>query len=124
VQGHLWGSISDEFSTVHAGSYTRILAADCLWMPDQHRNLAATMTHFLSSTPGSCVLIVAGFHTGRANVAAFLEEIVPEEGLEVVKIMEKDVDGKERQWVRERAGEDITSRKRWCVCAVLERSAK
>jgi hypothetical protein len=123
VQGHLWGSTSTPFETEHAHSYTRILAADCLWMPGEHENLARSMLHFLSDTPNARVLCIAGFHTGRAKVAPFFDEVVPQEGLVVEDMYEMKADGQRRAWATERDGgrEDIGERKKWLVVARLRR---
>ncbi|KAI9720819.1 MAG: hypothetical protein M1812_002658 [Candelaria pacifica] len=120
VQSHEWGSVTDLFSTGSRGAFTRILAADCLWMPWQHRNLVLSMLHFLSEDEHARVYVVAGFHTGRAKVAAFFDVVI-EEGLVVEMVKERDAEGGEREWVKERGGEGITERKRWLVVAVLRR---
>jgi len=67
--------------------------------------------------------VVAGFHTGRDNVASFFD-VAESVGLEVEERWEVDVDGRRREWARSRegqVGEDVTGRKRWLVVAVLKR---
>jgi hypothetical protein len=125
VQGHQWGSTTTPFESWRAHSYTRILAADCLWMPWEHESLAKSMLHFLDETPEARILCIAGFHTGRAKVAPFFEEVVPQQGLEVEEIYEMDADGKRRPWAKERDGgtENIGERKKWLVLARLKRRA-
>lgn len=67
-------------------SFDRIIIADCLWLPSQHRNLVKTIDLWLrdcststddsnsSATSSlSCALVIAGFHTGRSTVASFFE---------------------------------------------------
>lgn len=122
VQGHSWGELNDEFSVSGKGNFTRVLSADCLWMPWQHQNLARSMLHFLSDEPNARVYVLAGFHTGRAKLAPFFE-VAEEEGLEVDGIQEIDVAGNMRPWTKEREGgrEDVTERKRWLVVAKLKR---
>ncbi len=123
VQGHEWGEFATSFAATHKGYFSRILAADCLWMPSQHRNLARSMVHFLSTATEEeeegRVFVVAGFHTGRAKVAGFFET-AEEEGLVVERIEEVDVDGRRREWMQVREGEDLGDRKRWVVVAVLK----
>lgn len=123
VQGHLWGDTTSEFAAAHAHKYTRVLAADCLWMLGEHENLAKSMLHFLADTPDARVLCIAGFHTGRAKVVPFFEEVAPQQGLEVEDIYEMDADGARRPWATERDGgrEDIGERKKWLVVARLRR---
>lgn len=124
VQGHLWGSTCTPFETENAQRYTRILAADCLWLLGEHENLVKSMLHFLADTPGARIYCIAGFHTGRAKVAPFFEEVVPAQGLAVDEIFEMNADGKRRSWALERDGgrEDIGERKKWLVVARLKRA--
>ena len=123
VEGHLWGDTSSAFATANAHKYTRVLAADCLWMLGEHDNLAKSMLHFLADTPSARVLCIAGFHTGRAKVVPFFEEAAPQQGLEVEDIYEMDADGARRAWATERDGgaENIGERKKWLVVARLRR---
>jgi hypothetical protein len=92
-------------------------------MPYEHENLARSMLHFLSESPDARVHVIAGFHTGRAKMAGFFEETVPEVGLEVEDIFEINAEGARRAWAKERDGgrEDIGERKKWLVVARLRR---
>jgi hypothetical protein len=112
VEGHLWGDVSSDFAAANAHKYTRVLAADCLWMLGEHDNLAKSMLHFLADTPDA-----------RVQVVPFFEEAVPQQGLEVEDIYEMDADGARRPWATERDGgtEDIGERKKWLVVARLRR---
>lgn len=123
VEGHQWGHLKSQFASDKAGHFTRVLAADCLWMPHEHENLARSMLHFLSPSPEARVLVIAGFHTGRRNLVLFFEEVVPEEGLQVESIYEMDVDGRRRAWSLDRGSEEenIGERKKWLVIARLRR---
>ncbi|KAF1922761.1 uncharacterized protein M421DRAFT_350085 [Didymella exigua CBS 183.55] len=125
VEGHLWGDTSSDFAIANAHKYTRVLAADCLWMLGEHENLAKSMLHFLAETPDARALCIAGFHTGRAKLVIFFEDVVPQQGLEVEEMYEMDADGVRRPWARERDGgrEDIGERKKWLVVARLRRRA-
>lgn len=125
VNGHLWGDTESGFAAAHAHRYTRVLAADCLWMLGEHENLAKSMLHFLAETPDARVLCIAGFHTGRAKLVPFFEEVAPQQGLEIDDIYEMDADGARRPWATERDGgrEDIGERKKWLVVARLRRRA-
>ncbi|KAF2686117.1 hypothetical protein K458DRAFT_441739 [Lentithecium fluviatile CBS 122367] len=123
IHPHQWGVFTTPFATTHFHQYTRILAADCLWVPYEHGNLARSMLHFLSEAPGARVYVIAGFHTGRATVARFFEETAPEVGLEIVDIFEMNSEGARREWLKERdAGEeDIGEWKKWLAVARLRR---
>ena len=122
VYGHKWGDLTDHLSHSHKEHFSRIVAADCLWMVGEHENLAQSMLHFLSRDVDAQVWVVAGFHTGRAKLASFFDTAL-EKGLEVSRIYERDVNGCERAWERGRDGgrEDVMGRKRWLVVAVLKR---
>lgn len=123
VEGHLWGSTSTPFEIEHARRYTRILAADCLWMPWEHDNLAKSMLYFLSNDTTARIYCIAGFHTGRAKVVPFFEETIPQQGLQVEDIYEMDADGERRAWATERDGgrENVGERKKWLVVARIKR---
>ncbi len=122
VYGHKWGDLSDLLAQSHAHYFPRIIAADCLWMVGEHENLVESMLHFLSYDENAQIWVIAGFHTGRAKLAAFFDTAV-EMGLEISHIRERDVEGYERMWKRERddGRENVTERKRWLVVAVLKR---
>lgn len=123
VQGHEWG-VFDQVALPQKHQFCRILAADCYWMPSEHLNLIRSMLHFLSLDTSARVFAVAGFHTGRAKLAAFFDCAV-EEGLEIEEIYEEDDKGLKRDWAKERDGgrEDHTVRKKWLVVARLKRRA-
>lgn len=127
VQPHEWGVLDDGFSQAHRGAFSRIIAADCLWMPEQHENLVRTALWFLPEDPSKGrVWVVAGFHTGRAIVAAFFETAA-RLGLAVESIYERDVNASSdeevrRDWTPAREGEGVHNRGRWCVVAILKRA--
>lgn len=123
AQGHEWGVLLDDFSRAYAHHFKIIMSSDCLWMSGQHQALAASMLHFLSLEVDARVWLVAGFHTGRANVASFLNT-GKEAGLGVEVAWERDVDGNEREWTGEqKAGnDDIVERKKWLLVAILRRT--
>lgn len=127
---HEWGVLDTPWAVENKGRFTRIIAADCLWMRSQHENLVKTFLWFLPSDPDEGrVWIVAGFHTGRAIVAGFFETVV-QMGMVIERIYERDLnsggeDGREvrREWTPVREGEGPENRKRWCVVAVLKRGS-
>jgi hypothetical protein len=122
IQGYEWGECTSPFAITKAHSFSRIIAADCYWMPNEHENLVRSMLHFLNESSEARVLAIAGFHTGRANLAGFFEE-AEMQGLEVESIVEEDVAGVRREWAKERDGglENQVERKRWLVIATLKR---
>ncbi|PYH43910.1 putative nicotinamide N-methyltransferase [Aspergillus saccharolyticus JOP 1030-1] len=129
IQPHEWGVLSsNSWAVANKGHFTRIIAADCLWMRSQHENLVRTMKWFLA--PEGRVWVVAGFHTGRAILVEFLK-VVSEMGLAVEVIYERDQNtsyaegGHEvrRDWVEVRDGEGPENRMRWCVVARLKHAS-
>lgn len=119
VQGHEWGHVEDTFSVAHTSHFTRILSADCLWMPGEHLSLIQSMLHFLAYGEHAQVWVTAGFHTGRPTIAQFFT-VAAAAGLEMETIWERDVHGDVRPWSETRE-EDITARKKWLVVAILRR---
>ena len=117
VQAHEWGDLGSCFASSYKHHFTRILAADCFWMPNEHRSLVQSMLHFLSMAPGGRVFAVAGFHTGRTKLANFFDVAI-REGLKIEEIYEEDDRAMTREWMKER---DDPDRKKWLVIARLKR---
>jgi hypothetical protein len=118
IEAHQWGDLTSSFAEIHAHGYSRVIAADTLWLVLQHENLAKSMAHFLALDSAARVLIVAGFHTGRAKVALFFEYI-PAVGLTIDEICEMSSGGQRRAWdpaVEETIGE----RNGWMIVATLK----
>jgi nicotinamide N-methyltransferase len=122
IDGHEWGVLDTDFARSHKEQFSRIIAADCYWMPWQHENLVKSMLHFLSTDPAARIFAVGGFHTGRAKLAAFFD-VAEENGLEVEEIYEEDEDGVRREWAKEKDGgrENVTERKKWLMISRLRR---
>jgi hypothetical protein len=122
---HEWGVLTDSFAQDNRGKFSRIIAADCLWMQEQHENLVNTILWFLTpprrrgttnglppevedryqerepkpteeEEDGGRVWIVAGFHTGRAIVASFFET-AHRMGLQIEDIYERDLNASEAE---------------------------
>lgn len=89
----------------------------------QHSNLAKSMLHFLSPCPSSRILVIAGFHTGRARMAPFFQETIEEESLEIEDVFEMDADGVKRVWDPDAPEEMSGERKKWLVVARLKRKS-
>ena len=126
VEGHKWGELEGEEATPlpreNKHAFDRVFAADCLWMPWQHDNLRRSVAWFLGEGEDARAWVVAAFHTGRGNMAPFFDkEALETVGLEVEHICERDCDGQEREWARDRGIEDVTARKRWHAIGILRR---
>ena len=105
----------------HRNTFTRIITADCFWMPDQHVPLVRTISRMLEHSSSARVFVIAGFHTGRFILANFFciaasEGLIPDEE----DIMEYNVTTqKTRPWKEDRIDEDVIERKQWLVVALL-----
>jgi len=120
VKGHEWGVLDGAFERENEGRFSRVLVADCLWMPHQHGNLLRSIRWFLAA--GGRAWVIAGFHTGREKMRGFYgKDALEMAGLEVERIWERNADGGEREWVEDRGREDVTERKRWLVVGILKR---
>ena len=102
-------------------SFSRIIAADCFWVSEQHTSLVQSMTALLDYCSTARVLIVAGLHTGRGVLSHFFG-VARENGLvsDEEGIQEKNVmDGTMRCWDENRE-EDVIERKKWLIIAKLK----
>ncbi|KAH8104298.1 hypothetical protein DFH11DRAFT_1865014 [Phellopilus nigrolimitatus] len=132
VVPYAWGDdVSSVLSSLEPSSsetngYDLILAADTLWDPASHLVFLHTISILLRRTPSARVHLVAGLHTGRYTICAFLNKVTAFRnecvraggpGLEVGGIEEWDVGGggKRRPWAEERGNEDEGMRRRWVV---------
>ena len=124
---HKWADFSTSFAMEHKGSFTRILAADVLWLPSQHLALLESVQWFLAdAADGGKVAeawVVAGFHTGRGLVGRFLKIAEEKVTLEVGFVREVNVEtGIEREWQgMEYADNEEGGKGRWCIIIVLRR---
>lgn len=126
ISPHEWGLITD-VAEDKCNHYSRVIAADCLWMPSEHLNLARSIGLFLSKeSTQACALVVAGFHTGRKIVADFFKQFARLNEMEytsdeliIAEIYESDMNGTRRPWQETRTDEGREDAKRWCVIAVI-----
>ncbi|KAK3174761.1 hypothetical protein OEA41_002007 [Lepraria neglecta] len=120
VEAHKWGDIDSDIAKANAHQFTRVIATGCLWLPEQHRNIAKSAAHFLAKTDEAMVWLVSGFFLGRTKLAEFFD-VAREEGLRVREVFEQDVVGSVRPWS---VKEDHESRERlisqgWLMVAVF-----
>lgn len=116
VVGHQWGdSVDPLLEAGSQGLYDTILAADCLWMPEQHAALCNTLVATLRRDTEARIHCVAGFHSGRRNLAPFFTKLEMYGLVSTCTTIEMNLDGNTRPWDAERPEEDLTERKRWLV---------
>lgn len=101
-----------------------IVAADTLWNPALHKQFIQSLVMSLKRSPDSRVYLVAGLHTGRYTIQAFLKSIkIDGCGLAVESLSERQVTAAQtfRSWDVARAeDEDERERRRWVVWVVLK----
>lgn len=98
-------------------SYDLILLADTLWSSSSHDPLLASLVLLLERTERAFIQIVAGFHTGRESVWAFLRKAGEVGFVKEGKWEEVGWEGERREW-RDESGEEeeeIGERNRWVV---------
>ena len=128
VVPHAWGSDPSNGTSTLLPAADVVLAADTLWDRALHSALLRTMGAALRRASGARAHVVAGLHTGRYAIEAFLRA-AEAEGLVLVGgggPTEREVGGGEgrREWdVGRVAGdedEDERERRRWVVWSVLK----
>ncbi|KAK4700750.1 EEF1A N-terminal glycine/lysine methyltransferase, partial [Phenoliferia sp. Uapishka_3] len=73
--GFTWGNSTASLLSLSPNGYSLILLADTLWFSSGHDVLITSLLELLSfDDPGARVEIVAGFHSGRQTVRAFLRK--------------------------------------------------
>ncbi|KAI0687389.1 hypothetical protein BC835DRAFT_1309223 [Cytidiella melzeri] len=125
---YAWGSGPLTFRDVAAQSSTRVedltfdvvIAADTLWNSQLHSLFLDTLRKTLRKSVHSRIYLVAGLHTGRYTLQAFMRA-VPKYELEFEEIEEREVGGNAtRAWaVEPHVREDEKERRRWVVWMVL-----
>ena len=97
-----------------------VIAADTLWNPELHPIFIDSLKSTLKKSPTSRIHLVAGLHTGRYTIQAFLTQIERNSGLHIESISEREVTGfSTRLWDVLRSGEDERERRRWIIWMTL-----
>ncbi|KAI0048129.1 hypothetical protein FA95DRAFT_1127041 [Auriscalpium vulgare] len=125
VVPHAWGDDPAPLLAAPAApprAFEVVVAADTLWDPALHARLLDTLTCVLAHTRTARAHFVAGLHTGRYTISAFVRA-AEERGLGVESAEEREVGGEGRRpWMVEREGaegETEKERRRWIVWIVL-----
>jgi EEF1A N-terminal glycine/lysine methyltransferase len=129
VVPYAWGSEISGLTAVHHrctsdiddAGFDVIIAADTLWNFELHAPFIQTLCSTLKRSPESRIHLVAGLHTGRYTIQAFLDAVV-RAGLVVESAVERGVNsGARREWNTKRADDkDEQERRRWVVWIVLK----
>lgn len=120
---HAWGtSPAPLFTAANDAAHTGfdvVLAADTLWNSDTHDILLKTLCATLRRSTRTRAHFIAGLHTGRWALSAFVRK-AEAAGLELVGVEERAVRGDaKRSWKVDRGSEDEAERRRWVVWFVF-----
>lgn len=119
VVPYAWGTEISAFGV--PATFDFIIAADTIWNSELHAPFIDTLCLALKKSLGSRIHLVAGLHTGRYTLQAFLSAVT-KVGLCVESAVEREVNGEaRREWSVIRADwEDEQERRRWVVWIVLK----
>lgn len=130
VVPHNWtaGDIAP-FRALSPDGFDLIVAADTLWNVDLHGAFLQSLESLLKSDgdsfPTPSVNLIAGLHTGRWTIQAFLRTVEDRKRFRLHRIVEicastnKGKTPEERNWEVERQGEDESSRRAWVVSITM-----
>ncbi|KAL8283390.1 hypothetical protein RQP46_005800 [Phenoliferia psychrophenolica] len=97
--GFTWGSSPAPLLSLSPPGYSLILLADTLWFSEGHDALLSSLVALLShDDPTARIEIVAGFHSGRETVRAFLRKAEENDLVMEGEWDEVMFDGKRRKW--------------------------
>ncbi|EIW79424.1 hypothetical protein CONPUDRAFT_59184 [Coniophora puteana RWD-64-598 SS2] len=121
---YAWGMDTSTLTSAGAsgGPFDVVIAADTLWNPDLHTPFIDTLARCLRKDDGARIHLVAGLHTGRYTIQAFLNAVITKDiGLALESATEHEVSGQgQRTWDVDRAeGEDERERRKWVVWMIL-----
>lgn len=121
------GNVSP-FHKLSPDGFDVIIAADTLWNADLHdaflRSLESLLRHNVDG-PSSSVNLIAGLHTGRWTIQAFLNAVEDRQRFRLHRVVEipanscKVTASEERGWEVEREGEDESGRRAWVVSITM-----
>jgi ribosomal protein L11 methylase PrmA len=114
---YAWGS---DDTILTRERFDVIVACDTLWNPDLHALFIDTLCMLLRRTPDACIHLIAGLHTGRYTLQAFMN-VARSAGLDIRSAVEREVGGSiHREWSVLRAErESERERRQWVVWMTL-----
>lgn len=120
---YAWGDSPSVLSHPNASidpTFDVIIAADTLWNSQLHSLFLDALGKTLRKSAGARIFLVAGLHTGRYTLQAFMNS-VRSGAFEFDVIEERAVDGRSRRaWdVERQEQEDEKERRKWVVWMVL-----
>lgn len=117
VVPYAWGS---DVAALTQRPFDVIVACDTLWNPDLHDIFIDTLCMLLKKVSDARIHLVAGLHTGRYTLQAFMDT-ARNAGLDICRAREREVTGSiQREWCVSRAEtESERERRRWVVWMTL-----
>lgn len=119
---YAWGTDPTALlSSVGSPGFDVIVAADTLWNPDLHLLFVKSLSLTLRKSEEARVHLIAGLHTGRYTIQAFLR-VLGQNGLVLEEAIEKEAHGTHsRPWNVEREEtETEEDRRRWVVWVIVK----
>ncbi|PWN41123.1 hypothetical protein IE81DRAFT_324845 [Ceraceosorus guamensis] len=116
VRGLEWGNEEAEsrlFSETSGTGFDVILAADTLWLTDQHPLLLQTFRRLLKREKNAVILLAFGFHTGPFAALKFLK-LAAEAGLVVGRMKEEEQESS-KSTDESTSSHDANAMARWLV---------
>ena len=117
------------FRTISPDGFDVIIAADTLWNVDLHgaflQSLESLLRHDVDGPSSSSVNLIAGLHTGRWTIQAFLKAVEDRQRFRLRRLVEiranssREITPEERSWEVEREGEDESDRRAWVISITM-----
>ena len=117
------------FHALSPDGFDVIIAADTLWNVDLHaaflRSLESLLRHDAGDSSTPSVNLIAGLHTGRWTIRAFLKAVEDRRRFRLHRVVEICVNSgkgtilEERGWEVEREGETESDRRAWVVSIAI-----
>jgi len=117
------------FHVLYPNGFDVIIAADTLWNVDLHVaflwSLESLLKHDVDDPSTSSVHLIAGLHTGRWTIRAFLKAVEDRRRFRLHRVVEiransgKEATPEERSWEVEREGEGESDRRAWVVSITM-----
>ncbi|KAL1726233.1 putative methyltransferase-domain-containing protein [Schizophyllum commune] len=120
--GYAWGTDPAPVLRYAPDGYDIVLAADTLWNPTLRGSFIASVESTLGQADHARAYLVAGLHTGRYTLQAFLDAVEKSSKLTVDSLVEREARGSERRaWdVTHADSDDDKERRRWVLWIVLK----
>jgi nicotinamide N-methyltransferase len=117
------------FHTLSPDGFDVIIAADTLWNVDLHaaflQSLESLLRRDADNLPNPSINLIAGLHTGRWTIQAFLTAVEHRRRFRLHRVVEiransgRETDPEERKWEVERECEDESDRRAWIVSITM-----